>query len=186
MVENHLERAFELGYANAAVSFTKICNRPVRCNHIGTGFHSLAGQAFLKEVFAQNETSALLTTDIFGDFEGKSYLLLSRNEFDVVTRTIPEKGNSLIDLKEEFIKEMDNILSASVISRLADNLNQRVYGDVPVLVGWVAGKIGDIIYDDFESQTEEVYISVATFEFEGIETLKPLFIWVIDSSRLDK
>ena len=183
--ENDLKKAFESGYSNAASSLSKLTKDKIYFNNFHVGFHKLelkflAGHAS----FSRNGGNLLITTEIFGDVTGKSYLFLSDEEFDILTAGIPESKDQSVNLKEEFLKEVDNILSASVITRLSNELNLKMYGDIPMLVGKVNGKIDDIIHDDFNEQTEDIYINSIFFSFENQPIISPVFIWVVDSNAL--
>ena len=178
---NLLKSAFESGYSNASLSLSQMINDQIKFNSFLAGSYKLNSEEFTTNTNDNHHGSRfLLTTEIFGDTSGKSYLILSDDEFKILTGSIPDSRDPNINLKEEFIKEMDNILSASVITKLSDQLNRKMYGDVPILVGKVNGKIEDIIYDDFSEQTEEVYINSMFFSFENHPSVNPVFIWVID------
>ena len=183
--KKYLKVAFESGFTNAASSLTKMVKDKIYFNNFHFGVHKLEPN-FLKEYasFSRNKGNLLITTEIFGEVTGKSYLFLSDEEYDVLTSGIPESKNPTINLKEEFLKEVDNILSASVITRLSNELNLKMYGDIPILVGNVHGDIEDIIYDDFNEQTEDVYINSISFSFEKQPVINPFFIWVVNNDVL--
>jgi chemotaxis protein CheY-P-specific phosphatase CheC len=181
--EEHLKGAFESGYSNAAKSLSQLTRVKINFNNFHFGFHRLESENLNENpLFSRVGANVLITTEIFGDLTGKSYLLLSDKEFEILTGGIPDSKDPKVNLKEEFIKEMDNILSASVITKLSNELKRKMYGDVPTLVGRVSGKIVDIIYDDFSEQTEEVYINSISFSFDGHPVFSPFFIWVIDNN----
>ena len=177
MLADNLRVAFESGYSNAATSLSKLTKDKIQFNNFHYNFHRLDSDFFNKQVsFSRNGGSHLITTEIFGDITGKSYLFLSDKEFEILTSGVVNS-----DLKEEFIKEMDNVLSASVITHLSNNLNLKMYGDIPLFVGKVMGKVEDIIFDDFNEQAEEVYINSIFFSFEAQPLVTPFFVWVVDS-----
>jgi len=183
--EKHLRVAFESGYTNAASSLSKMAKDKIYYNNFHLGFFKLESD-FLKEHVSYNRNGGnlLLTTEIFGDITGKSYLFLSDKEFDVLTADVPESKDPKVNFKEEFSKEVDNILSASVITRLSNELKVKMYGDIPILVGRVNGKIEDIINEDFKEQSEEIYINSILFSFENQPIINPIFIWVVNSNAL--
>jgi chemotaxis protein CheY-P-specific phosphatase CheC len=183
--ETDLKKAFESGYSNAASSLSKMMNDQIDFNNFQFGFQRL-GSSLFPGAFRINQHagSLLITTEIFGDVTGKSYLFLSDKEFEFLTAGIPESKDPAINLKEEFTKEVDNILSASVITRLSNELKLKMYGDIPIWIGRVGEKIETIIEDDFEEQGEEIYLNAVFLSFRNHPTITPLFIWVVDTGIL--
>ncbi|NOS93481.1 MAG: hypothetical protein HOP30_16290 [Cyclobacteriaceae bacterium] len=176
-----LNRSFDAGYANAASSLARMTAQQIGFNQIHARFHRV-GEAQVEDPIFLNQGRLLLTTEIFGDITGKSYLFLSDKEVELLTAGIPVSKDSSINLKEEFLKEVDNILSASVITKLSNELKAKMYGDIPLLQGKTLAKIEDTIEDDFSEQTETIYINVISFSVTGHPEIKPVFVWVLDSS----
>lgn len=185
-LEDYLKSAFNTGYANAASSLRKLTKDKVYFNNFHFGFYRLDSSYLAEDgLFSRNGANLVLTTEVFGDLVGKSYLLISDREFEVLTQEIPESTNPDINFKEEFAKELDNILSASVITALSNELKLKIYGDIPVLVGKMSCNVEDLIYDDFSGQAGEVYVTAIYFSFENQPSLNPFFIWVVNSKTLD-
>jgi chemotaxis protein CheY-P-specific phosphatase CheC len=186
--EQVFKSAFEAGFVNASNSLSQLSRDKISFTSFHYGRCSLEHHYLDDQLYNVHKKGAniLLTTEIFGDFTGKSYLFLSEAEFQLLTAGIPDGHQSGANLKEEFIKEVDNILAAAVITKLANELKRKMFGDVPQLIGKVNSKFEDTIYDDFIEQTNEIYINAAVFSFEKHPTVKPLFIWVIDSSVLQQ
>jgi chemotaxis protein CheY-P-specific phosphatase CheC len=182
-----LKSAFQDGFSNASHSLGLMTGEKINYNNLRHAAYQLEEPYLVNEANGNpHQSHILLTTDLFGDIAGKSYLFLSEQEFQSVTQSIPDSGLSAANLKEEFVKELDNILSAAVITKLSDRLHRKMYGDVPVLIGKVNSKVEDVIYDDFIEQTSEVYIYAAIFSFENNPQLKPLFVWVFDRAIVDE
>jgi chemotaxis protein CheY-P-specific phosphatase CheC len=181
-----LTNSFESGYLNASLSLAQL----TKCKAAFTVFHRGSvrlGADFLQEqeYVPLSGSHVLLTTQIFGDVNGKSYLLLSDQALEIFTRTIPSGPNPSVNFKEEFIKELNNILSAAVLTKLSNILSKKMFGDVPELIGKVNCHLNDIINDDFSEDMDEVYINSIYFSLEDHEGVFPLFIWVLDKSTLD-
>jgi chemotaxis protein CheY-P-specific phosphatase CheC len=184
LFRDHLRSAFASGYSNAASSFSTLINDKIDFNNFHFDFHKLDSTLFTeRNYFRRSGEHLLVTTDVFGDITGKSYLFLNDQEYDVLTAGVPVSKSLKIDFKKEFIKELDNIISASVITRLSNELKLKMYGDVPLLRGRTDSQIEDIIYSDFNSQTE-VYINSIFFSSDRYPAVRPFFIWVMDSSNL--
>jgi chemotaxis protein CheY-P-specific phosphatase CheC len=180
-----LKKAFESGYSNAVASLSKIINKKIYFNNFYEKYQKTDSIHIITDqtLHYRSRENLLITTEIFGDVTGKSYLLLSEEELELLTVGIPQHKEPHLNLKEEFLKEVDNILSASVITRLSNELKIKMYGDIPIVVGNVSGKIEDILYDDFQEQNE-VYTNAIFFSFEHYPLISPLFIWVMVGSIL--
>lgn len=181
-IGNVLKSAFESGYSNATNSLSQMTKRKVYFNNFHADFCKIDSINFSEQTLNRGDgTNFLVTTEIFGDVTGKSYLLLSQEEYNMLTASIPKSKDPSVDLAEEFIKEVDNILSASVITRLSNELKLKMYGDIPLAIGKVNGKIEDTIYDDFSDENADIYINSIVFSFEDHPLMHPVFIWVVDS-----
>lgn len=180
-----LRNSFESGYSHASVSLTQMTKCPTRYNNFHHG--SVRFDAQFPEIEEHMHVSGayvLLTTQIFGDVTGKSYLLLPESAMEILTSTIPAGKPSSVNFKEEFIKELNNILSAAVITKLSNQLAKKMFGDVPELIGKVTCHLSDIIEDDFSEELEEVYINGIYFLLENHQGIQPLFVWVLDKNTL--
>jgi len=177
-----LKNSFESGYLNASLSLSQMIKRKGAIINFDMGSVKL-GANFLEadEYKNFNGSYLLLTTEIFGEVSGKNYLFLSNKDIEVFTSSIPSDS----ELKEEFIKELDNILSAAVITKLSNALNKKMYGNVPQLIGTVNCHIDDLINDDFSGELEEAYINSIYFTFDDGTDARPLFVWVLDKSSLE-
>jgi chemotaxis protein CheY-P-specific phosphatase CheC len=176
-----LDKSFDAGYANAASALARMTTQQIGFHQIHAGFHPV-GELQIDDALILNQGCLLLTTEIFGDITGKSYLFFSDKEVDLLTVGIPVGKDASINLKEEFLKEVDNILSASVITKLSNELKAKMYGDIPLLQGKTLAKIEHTIEDDFSEQTEKIYINAISFSVTGHPEIKPVFVWVLDSS----
>ncbi len=180
-----IKNAFDAGYTNAAASFSKIMKDKVGFANLHAGFHSIDKASFMNQpLIKSNEPSWLITTEVFGEVIGKSYLMFSEKEFEVMIDHVLGVKHPVNNLMEEFIKELDNILSASVITQLANTFNLKMYGDIPNLVGITRGTIENIIYDDYYEQSNEKYINAIHFSLGSHPAFQPLFAWVIEGSTI--
>ncbi len=183
-----LMEAFESGYVNAANSLSMMVNEKVfyeschQANHVVESF-SMAG--IYPQYQDKDQSYMLLTTEVFGDVFGKSYLILSQHDFELLTRDIGQPMDSKINFHHEFLKEVDNILSASVITKLSNKLKMKMYGDVPIWVGSVDNDVTQIISSDFQDRVSEIYVNTICFTFDKAPLVKPLFIWIMDSKVTD-
>jgi len=175
--------AFDKGFSNASTSLGQFINDKIQYDIVQRGSYDIEANGIPTEGYERHNKSAkhLITTEIVGEVTGKSYLFLSEEEFSQLTVNIPE-GTSGTDFKEEFLKELDNIISAAVITELANNLQKKMYGNVPVFVGKVNSKIEDAIYDDFSDGDNKLFINSISFTFKSNPAITPLFIWVMNEA----
>jgi chemotaxis protein CheY-P-specific phosphatase CheC len=182
-----LRDAFEAGYLNAALSLSRLTGGGISFNNFRFSNHKLHDTNFDTHARESREgTDLMLTTEIFGDLSGKSYLLLSVDELAWLTSKIPGHASQQENMTEEYIKEVNNILSASVITWLSNHLESKIYGNVPVLAGKVTRRMEDIIHEDFRGFSEEVYINSVSFSIENHPEVHPAFVWVIDTRLTPK
>jgi chemotaxis protein CheY-P-specific phosphatase CheC len=183
-IELLLKTSFESGYMNASSSLSQMIRRKGAVINFDMGSVKL-GANFLEAEEYKNFSGSylLLTTEIFGEVVGKNYLFLSKKDVEIFTSAMPSTNDT--ELREEFIKELDNILSAAVITKLSNALNKRMYGNVPQLIGTVNCHIDDLINDDFSDEMEEAYINSIYFTFEDGTDARPLFVWVLDKSSIE-
>jgi chemotaxis protein CheY-P-specific phosphatase CheC len=182
-----LRDAFEAGYLNAALSLSRLTGGGISFNNFRFSNHKLYEGPFDTHVRdGRAGTDLMLTTEVFGDLSGKSYLLLSVDELEWITSKIPGHANQHENMTEEFIKEVNNILSASVITWLSNHLERRVYGNVPVLAGKLTRRMEDVIHEDFRGCSEEVFVNSVSFSIENHPEVHPTFVWVIDTRLMHK
>ena len=79
---------------------------------------------------SKNGSLVLLTTEVIGELHGMSYLIFDASEVDEINNSclpagLPEDQKAKI--QEAVLKELDNILSAAVITELSNKLNVRIF-----------------------------------------------------------
>jgi chemotaxis protein CheY-P-specific phosphatase CheC len=169
---------------NASLSLSQMIKRKGAITNFDMGSVKLGANFLEAEEYKKfNGSYLLLTTEIFGEVIGKNYLFLSRRDVEIFTSGMPFTNDT--ELTEEFIKELDNILSAAVITKLSNALNKRMYGNVPQLIGTVNCHIDELINDDFSDDMDEAYINSIYFTFEDGTDARPLFVWVLDKSSIE-
>lgn len=127
--------------------------------------------------------SYLLTTYVKGEFQGKAYLVFSEKEVNkLLVKNFPanilENPTEKANIINDFLLEIDNIISASVITQFANLLKRNIYGDVPQLNIMPSSKLNDFLC---ESNTGELKIFYFNTKFitKNID-ISPEFIWLLD------
>lgn len=83
------------------------------------------------------DKSLVLTTEIKGDLPGVSFLVIDSESIDELgDRALPPSMRNLPpehlpEMRKEMLLELDNIVTAAVVTRLADLLSVNIHGSVP-------------------------------------------------------
>ncbi len=171
------ENLINAGLGKAARSFSSIAGQEVG---IEVSTLEIAREWTGRATAKYKGELTLLTTEMIGELNGKSYLIFTREECDSLLRACfpkKEKVNYAV-LEEAFLKELDNILSASVITEFSDFLQVEVYGDVPAFYRQEAGEIESLIRQDFARKNDDIFLMAnAKFLFKDSVHLRPQFFW---------
>lgn len=183
--ENYIVHVMNKGFNRAAEAFSKFMNVPVKM---------MTSQSVLIRhdddfAYVSEEEGNLyvLTTQIIGEFAGKSYLILNQDESEEIFRAAKSRKEDLsLELKEALLQEIDNIISASVIAELSNSLNVEIYGDVPMLKKMSAKELQDFISHPAEAgEPASVIFSNTSFQFNNREHINPQFIWRLSVKVFD-
>ena len=128
----------------------------------------------------------LVTTEIIGDVNGKSYLMLSEEKGNIIYKNVFGSKNPAISM-EVVMKEVDNIVSAAVISVLADNFQVEIFGDVPYFFNTEANKTLELITDDcinYENEEDKFFVKSTLVSNEV--NLHMDFYWILSGEIMEK
>ena len=133
-------------------------------------------------------TLTRLVTHIMGELPGLSYLLLSEYESSTLQRTcLPTSlgTDEQVAVGRAFLEEIDNVISAAVITRLSEALDAHMYGGVPHWVNQPKDLIRDSLKKDLAQLRGGRHLRVyARFHFEEDPLLQPQFLWVLSPEFL--
>lgn len=114
----------------------------------------------------------IIITDIMGDVGGRTYLVLNRKEWDALSaKGIAGNMKDSAAFREAFMMELDNIISAAFISKIADAFALKIYGAAP---GLISG-IGMDHFQEELNRNREHYLTVTELSFHDSD-IRPLFI----------
>ena len=167
------------GFARAATSFTKFIGKEVKI----TNTKSFIIRHTDDFSYVSEETGNLfvLVTEIIGDLFGKSYLIFNDKESKDVFN-MAANGSLAESMKEAMLMEIDNIISASVISELSDALKISIYGDVPRLEKLEGTQLQEFIsVEDDNTDPTSVILTNTTFQFGHNQEIHPQFIWKLST-----
>lgn len=175
------------GYEKAAASFAtmtrqEISIKPIRVELIAKNEKMLA---HLK----QDKQLILITTSIIGEYSGKSYLIFNEVEAEEVYKACmnynPDSASRSMET-EALLKELDNILSAAVITEFSNAMDAMIFGDVPVLSHLSQTDLKALINKDIAQLDSDYFILADTqFVFANHTNLRPQFLWKLTAEFVD-
>ncbi|MBL6447044.1 hypothetical protein JMN32_12045 [Fulvivirga sp. 29W222] len=170
------------GYRNAAVSFSKLTGQQVMIEvaHV----ELCSDHNYLLKKYNHQDNLTILQTEIIGQLSGVSYLIFNEKEKITISQMSLASFGSNSTLDENIILlEIDNIISAAVITELSNMLNLRIYGDVPALLKF--DNMTDF-HNSLKLEDEGHYVLTnSTFLFANHKMISPIFLWKMDKRILE-
>jgi len=132
----------------------------------------------------------LLKTVLKGDLKGVCYLVLSMDEVNTIhEKCLPEKmlgtnSAKALMMKGAILTEIDNMLSAAMITELANHLEVDIHGDVPHLKVVKPENINQVIAQEAEEYACQLNFK-AVFHAKELD-ISPDFVWLLDDDFIHK
>jgi chemotaxis protein CheY-P-specific phosphatase CheC len=169
--EHFILNIMRAGFDRAAAALSMIIDKPVEVSKVELTFpRDMAGTIIAEEA----GDLIVLTTRLMGDIHGKSYLIFNTEESNEIGAAI---GQASSMLHEAALLEIDNIVSAAIISDLSNALAVEVYGDVPHLLKIHAGDLYQFFQNEAKEGDAQMFFTKATFLINHNEKIHPQFIW---------
>lgn len=114
-----------MALVNAANALGKMIKEEVILHHFRVNPTEWAWETGGKELY-------VLRTDIKGDFAGEVYLIVLPKDEPIISELL--LPNSVIgqpEMREAILLEIDNILTASIVTKYSEVLRKQIIGDVP-------------------------------------------------------
>lgn len=130
----------------------------------------------------------LLITEIIGELKGICCLIFNEDEANKLRETAlpPEIINNpdiMAEMSDGILLEVDNIISASVITQFSNILKHKIYGGVPRIKKLNKEEINAYIKSKLES--DMFIISFNTHFISKKLDFSPQFLWLFDNSFAD-
>lgn len=127
----------------------------------------------------------LLLTDIIGELKGVCCLIFSEEEADKLRHTAlpPEITNNpeiMAEMSDGILLEVDNIISASVITQFSNILKHKIYGGVPQIKKLNSDQVNQFIKSKLEG--DMFIINFNTHFISPKLDFSPQFLWLFDDS----
>lgn len=176
------------GLDSASSTLANILKSPISIKKIDFGIETL------KEVDRFNTQGEskfhLLRTELIGELKGVCHLVFTEQEVAkinqaclpkaVIESTSPEYNL----LKMGFITELDNMVSAAVITQFSNFLGMDIYGHVPSLHVMPAPEVTEYLETESSKFNSIVHFK-AIFQGEELE-ISPDFTWMFQDQFVSK
>jgi len=176
------------GLDKASSTLGTILKTPISIKKIDFGIDTL------KDVKRFNENSEtryhLLRTELVGELKGVCHLIFTEEEVEKVNRAclpkaIVESNSIEFNLmKMGFITELDNMVSAAVITQFSNFLGMDVFGHVPSLHVMPAKEVEEYLATESTKFNSIVHFK-ALFHGEDLE-ISPDFTWMFQDGFVSK
>lgn len=167
------------GYEKAAASMSSLIAQHVRIEKSHVQMSKEPSNAL--ELLKNGAYHTIMVTELMGDLKGESYLVFSEEERATICELSGKVFSPSAQMPEEAIlQEIDNIVSASVITEFSNSLNISMFGNVPKLI--LNEGSTELKYAE---DGESVYLlAEGVFVLENHMEIRPKFIWRFDQKLL--
>ncbi|PIB34950.1 hypothetical protein BFP72_05850 [Reichenbachiella sp. 5M10] len=183
------QRLIEDGLNSASTTLSSLLKSPISITKIDFGNDAMDS---VKESLEENKIGGyhILRTELIGELQGVCHLIFSAAEIEAINQiSVPA---SLLEssaaeaklLSEGFLTELDNIVSASVITELSNGLDMDIFGHVPSLHIMDATELQSYLVAD-ASQFNNVVHFKANFKGEELNVC-PEFTWMFQDQFLTR
>lgn len=177
-----LEAIVHDGYTRAANSLSTILGHHVTVNN-----EKIVIQKDTRHIamsFVNHENIRLVITRIIGELRSESYLLLTHEEESIICGMCRNAFGGTSVENSVIVKEIDNILSAAVVTELSNALKLKIYGGVPELY-YAKNNISLAeLMNNAQDEGDYFIITNSNFKFEGHGSISPVFIWKFEHKLL--
>ncbi len=133
----------------------------------------------------KGENIHLLLTEVIGELKGVCCLIFSNEEADKLRQTalspeITSNPEIMAEMSDGILLEVDNIISASVITQFSNILKHKIHGGVPKLKRLNTEELNQYVKGKLED--DMFIISFNTHFVSANLDFSPQFMWLFDSS----
>ena len=130
----------------------------------------------------------LLTTKVIGEMKGICCLIFSEEEADhlrkaALPQEILDSPEMMEEMSDGIMLEVDNIISASVITQFSNLLKVKIHGGVPSLKKVTSKEMEEFISGEVD---QELYLISFKTSFQSSKAnFNPEFVWLFDNTFID-
>lgn len=183
---NELNAAKEIvnaGLLKAAESLSFFMKEKITLDDMDFSFNKSSNPADFTS--KKGDNIHLLLTEIIGELKGVCCLIFSEDEANKLRHTAlpPEITNNpeiMSEMSDGILLEVDNIISASVITQFSNILKHKIYGGVPNIKKLNSEQLNQYIKEKLE---EDMFvINFNTHFVSSYLNFSPQFLWLFDNS----
>lgn len=174
------------GLVKAAESLSFFMNETITLNELDQE-ESLSVNTI--EIEKKNQSNIhLMITKVIGELNGVCCLIFSEEEANQLRNTAlpPEVLNSpemMAEMSDGIMLEVDNIISASVITQFSNMLKVKIYGGVPELRKVNSTELESYLQEEINN---EMYLVSFKTKFKSSHvSFAPEFIWLFDNTFVE-
>ena len=187
--ESELKVATKLifdGLSMAKASMEQILQSPITIE----GIDYVNAELDLNRFGGATKEVHLIKTELMGELKGTSHLIFSEEEVAKLYKAcLPDNiakddSNESMIMKLGFLTEIDNMVSAAVITEFSNSLGMEIYGNVPSLKVLKASDLNEFIVSE-SNEFESIIHFKAVFHGKELD-ICPDFIWVFHNKFVSK
>jgi chemotaxis protein CheY-P-specific phosphatase CheC len=134
------------------------------------------------------ENIHLLITKVVGEIQGVCCLIFSAHEADHLRNValpdeIKNSPEMMAEMSDGILLEVDNIISASVITHFSNALKVKIHGDVPALKVVTYNEMIDFLREEISDKLYLVSFKTS-FSSSNVQ-FKPEFLWLFEANFID-
>lgn len=130
----------------------------------------------------------LLVTKVIGEIKGVCWLIFSEEEADhlrsaALPAEILNSPEMMAEMSDGIMLEVDNIISASVITQFSNLLKIKIHGGVPNLEKVSYPEMENLVQEQMDK--ERFLINFSTSFESSKANFNPEFVWLFDNTFID-
>ncbi len=166
-----------IAFSHASDAFSKLAKERILVLGFQLNFLKTSEIDTLLHEFKEKELE-ILTTDIKGKLDCKSYLIVNENDTSTIVKVFTGNTNTVtadIEFRNAILLELDNILTAAVVTQFSNFFKSFIYGDVPKHNTVQLHQLSDFFNKDVSSFDLILNINAKFISYET--NMAPTFIW---------
>ena len=174
------------GLVKAAESLSFFMNETITLNELDQE-DSLSVNTI--EIEKKNQSNIhLMITKVIGELKGVCCLIFSEEEADQLRNTalpteVLNSPEMMAEMSDGIMLEVDNIISASVITQFSNMLKVKIYGGVPELRKVNSTELESYLQEEINN---EMYLVSFKTKFKSSHvSFAPEFIWLFDNTFVE-
>ncbi len=172
----------DIGLSKAVESMSFFMQQKIVLNESGFKIDRPQNKSLSNFTIKTDDELYLLTTEMMGDLKGVCYLIFTEEEVSALCKvalpSLSEDDPKYVLMRDAILLELDNVISASVITQFSNLLKYKVFGGVPKLTVVSKEQLNHIVQQGV--YPDKFLIGFKT-EFKSEKgDFSPEFLWALD------